>query len=249
MKKYRRVLVKVSGEALGHARECAGRGLNREALERFSGQVAELIEADIQVALVVGAGNFIRGAELAAGGVERVTADHMGMLATVINALALQDMLESRGVVVRVMSAIKIQEVCEDYIRRRAIRHMEKGRVVVFAAGTGNPFFTTDSAASLRAIEINADLLIKATKVNGIFTADPKKDTDATRYQYLNYDEVLARKLAVMDATAIVLCRDNDIPLRVIDMNREQVLLRTVMGEDEGTFVGTFPMISPREIL
>nr|VFJ46213.1 MAG: uridylate kinase [Candidatus Kentron sp. DK] len=249
MKKYRRVLVKVSGEALGDARERPGQGLNREALERFSAQVAELIAADIQVALVVGAGNFIRGAELAAGGVERVTADHMGMLATVINALALQDMLESIGVVVRVMSAIKIREVCEDYIRRRAIRHMEKGRVVIFAAGTGNPFFTTDSAASLRAIEINADLLIKATKVNGIFTADPKKNPDATRYQYLNYDEVLTRKLAVMDATAIVLCRDNDIPLRVIDMNREQVLLRTVMGEDEGTFVGTFPMISPKEIL
>ncbi|MBT8419927.1 MAG: UMP kinase [Gammaproteobacteria bacterium] len=249
MKRYQRVLVKVSGEALGKPRGGADpsteHGIDHEALGRFSDQVAELVAARIEVALVIGAGNFLRGTQLATQGVDRVTADHMGMLATVINALAMQDVLESKGISVRVMSAIRIQEVCEDYIRRRAVRHMEKGRVVIFSAGTGNPFFTTDSAASLRATEINADLLIKATKVNGIFTADPKKHPDATRYQYLNYDEVLTRKLAVMDATAIVLCRDNGIPLRVIDMNREGVLLRTVMGEDEGTFVGTFPTQIP----
>nr|VFJ56548.1 MAG: uridylate kinase [Candidatus Kentron sp. FM]VFJ69829.1 MAG: uridylate kinase [Candidatus Kentron sp. FM]VFK17258.1 MAG: uridylate kinase [Candidatus Kentron sp. FM] len=237
MKKYHRVLIKVSGEALGKTRH----GIDHEALRQFSEQIAELTAAQVQVALVIGAGNFLRGTQLATKGMERVTADYMGMLATVINALAMQAVLSEKGVTARVMSAIRIREVCEDYIRQRAIGHMEKGRVVIFAAGTGNPFFTTDSAASLRAIEVDADLLIKATKVNGVFSSDPQKHPDATRYQYLSYDEVLTRKLAIMDATAIVLCRDNDIPLRVIDMNREGTLLRTVMGEDEGTFVGTFP--------
>ncbi|VFM96070.1 MAG: uridylate kinase [Candidatus Kentron sp. G] len=241
MKKYHRVLIKVSGEALGKARH----GIDHEALGQFSEQIAELTAARVQVALVIGAGNFLRGTQLATKGMERVTADYMGMLATVINALAMQAVLSEKGVTARVMSAIRIREVCEDYIRQRAIGHMEKGRVVIFAAGTGNPFFTTDSAASLRAIEVNADLLIKATKVDGVFSSDPKKHPDATRYQYLSYDEVLTRKLAIMDATAIVLCRDNDIPLRVIDMNREGVLLRTVMGKDEGTFVGTFPTPVP----
>nr|VFK42142.1 MAG: uridylate kinase [Candidatus Kentron sp. SD]VFK47690.1 MAG: uridylate kinase [Candidatus Kentron sp. SD]VFK80317.1 MAG: uridylate kinase [Candidatus Kentron sp. SD] len=249
MKKYRRVLVKISGEALlGYASHSADRGIDHESLTLLSAQVRQLIEEKVQVALVIGAGNFFRGTELAMKGVDRATADYMGMLATVINALAMQDVLEKQQVSVRVMSAIRIREVCEDYIRRRAIRHMEKGRVVIFAAGTGNPFFTTDSAASLRAIEINADLLVKATKVDGVFSADPKKHLDATRYQYLSYDEVLLKKLAVMDATAIVLCRDHDIPLRVIDMNREGALLRTVLGEDEGTFVGAFPMQIPIDI-
>jgi len=250
MNKYRRVLVKISGEALlGKGRNGVysdnDHGINHDALELFSRQIHELAMAEVQVALVIGAGNFLRGSELAMRGIDRGTADHMGMLATVINALAVQDALEEKGLSVRVMSAIQIREVCEDYIRRRAIRHMEKGRIVIFAAGTGNPFFTTDSAASLRAIEVNADLLIKATKVNGVFSADPKKHHDAHRYQYLNYDEVLINKLAVMDATAIVMCRDHKIPLRVIDMNQEGVLLRTVMGEDEGTFVGVFPVQVP----
>jgi len=197
----------------------------------------ELTEIAVQVALVIGGGNIFRGAGLAASGMDRVTADHIGMLATVMNALALQDTLESQGAYARVMSAIRINELCEDYLVRRAIRHLEKGRIVIFAAGTGNPFFTTDSAASLRAIEIGADLLIKATKVDGVYSADPIKDPKAERYTRLSYDEVLDRRLAVMDATAIVLCRDHGMPLRVIDMNKKGVLMRTVMGEDEGTLV------------
>nr|VFJ69164.1 MAG: uridylate kinase [Candidatus Kentron sp. FW] len=250
MKKYRRVLVKISGEALlgDTSHHNIESGIDYRSLDLFSEQVRQLVVEDVQVALVIGGGNFFRGTQLATEGVDRITADHMGMLATVINALAMQDVLEAKQISVRVMSAIRIMEVCEDYIRRRAIRHMEKGRVVIFAAGTGNPFFTTDSAASLRAIEIEADLLIKATKVDGVFSSDPKKDPDATRYQYLNYDEVLTKKLAVMDATAIVLCRDHDIPLRVIDMNKEGALLRTVLGEDEGTFVGSFPTEIPIDI-
>jgi uridylate kinase len=200
-------------------------------------RLAELIAAGVQVALVIGGGNIFRGAGLAAGGMERVTADHIGMLATIMNALALQDTLESHGAYARVMSAIRINELCEDYLRRRAIRHLEKGRIVIFAAGTGNPFFTTDSAASLRAIEIGADLLIKATKVDGVYSSDPMVDSGAKRYARLSYDEILDDRLAVMDATAIVLCRDHGMPLRVIDMNKKGALLRTVMGEDEGTLV------------
>ena len=180
---------------------------------------------------------MLRGAGLAAAGMDRVTADHMGMLATVINALALQDALERQRLFCRVMSAIKINQICEDYIRRRAVRHLEKGRIVVFAAGTGNPFFTTDSAASLRAIEINADLMIKATKVDGVYSADPTRDPDAVRYDHLDFDDVLERRLAVMDATAVVLCRDNGMPLRVVDMTRPGSMMRAVMGENEGTLV------------
>jgi uridylate kinase len=176
-------------------------------------------------------------AGLAAGGMDRVTADHMGMLATIMNALALQDALERENVFTRVMSAIKINQVCEDYIRRRAIRHLEKGRVVIFAAGTGNPFFTTDSAASLRAIEINADIMLKATKVDGVYSADPVKDPDARRYRRLTYDEVLDRKLMVMDATAIVLCRDQNMPIMVFDITRPGGLLEAVEGKDIGTVV------------
>jgi uridylate kinase len=172
---------------------------------------------------------------------DRVTADQMGMLATVINALALQDALERIGLFARVMSAIRINQICEDYIRRRAIRHLEKGRVVIFAAGTGNPFFTTDSAASLRAIEINAGLMIKATKVDGVYSADPTQFSDARRYDYLSYDEVLKNKLGVMDATAVVLCRDNAMPLRVVDMTKTGAMMRAVMGEAEGTLVANEP--------
>jgi uridylate kinase len=224
----------MSGESL-LAKE--GYGIGVDALEAVAKSVVELTNIPIQVALVIGGGNIFRGAGLAASGLERVTADHIGMLATVMNALALQDTLENQGAFARVMSAIRINELCEDYLRRRAIRHLEKGRVVIFAAGTGNPFFTTDSAASLRAIEIGADLLIKATKVDGVYSADPMKEPGAERYARLSYDQVLDGRLAVMDATAIVLCREHGMPLRVIDMNKKGALKRTVMGEDEGTLV------------
>ncbi|GMQ95808.1 MAG: UMP kinase [Gammaproteobacteria bacterium] len=232
--KYARILLKMSGEALLGDE---GYGIGAGTREAVAEKLVELIDAAVQVALVIGGGNIFRGAGLAASGMERATADQIGMLATVMNALALQDTLERRGVYARVMSAIRINELCEDYLRRRAIRHLEKGRIVIFAAGTGNPFFTTDSAASLRAIEIDADLLIKATKVDGVYSADPMKDPKAERYARLSYDEVLDRRLAVMDATAIVLCRDHGMPLRVIDMNKEGALKRVVMGENEGTLV------------
>jgi uridylate kinase len=199
--------------------------------------VKDLVERQVQVAIVIGGGNIFRGAGLAAKGLDRVSADQMGMLATIINALALQDALEADGLFARVMSAIKVNQVCEDYIRRRAVRHLEKGRVVIFAAGTGNPFFTTDSAASLRAVEIGADLMIKATKVDGVYSADPITVRDAKRYDCLSYDEVLQGKLGVMDATAIVLCRDNDMPLRVLSMGKPGALRRAIMGESEGTLI------------
>lgn len=215
----------------------AGYGIDPEVIRRIAGEINELARAGVEVAVVIGGGNIFRGAGLAANGIDRVTADHMGMLATIMNSLALQDALEQLGLHARVMSAIKINEICEDYIRRRAVRHLEKGRVIIFAAGTGNPFFTTDSAASLRAIEINAQLLIKATKVDGVFTDDPAKNKSAKRYEQLNYDEVLERKLEVMDATAIVLCRENHMPLRVLDMSRHGALMRAVCGKKEGTLV------------
>jgi len=197
----------------------------------------ELNNGGAEVAIVLGAGNIFRGAGLAAAGIDRVTADHMGMLATIMNSLALQDALEQLGMHARVMSAIVINEVCEDYIRRRAVRHLEKGRIVIFAAGTGNPFFTTDSAASLRAVEINADLLIKATKVDGIYSADPVQNKSAERYDKLSYDEVIERKLGVMDTTAIVLCRENKMPLRVLNLMKQGSLMRAARGQDEGTLV------------
>ena len=232
--RYRRVLIKLSGEALVGEGDY---GIDPVVLQRIAEEVKQMVAAGVQVSMVIGGGNIIRGAGLAAAGMDRVTADHMGMLATVINALALQDALERNGMFARVMSALKINQICEDYIRRRAVRHLEKGRVLVFAAGTGNPFFTTDSAASLSAIEVNADLMIKATKVDGVYSADPSRDPDAQRYDYLHYDEVLQRKLGVMDATAVVLCRDNDMPLRVIDMTKPGAMMRAVRGENEGTLV------------
>ena len=232
--KYKRVLLKLSGEALLGQESY---GVDPKVIARVSGEIAALSEIGVEIAIVVGGGNIFRGAGLAVGGIDRVTADQMGMLATVINALAIQDSLERAGLSARVMSAIKINEVCEDYIRRRAVRHLEKGRVIVLAAGTGNPFFTTDSAASLRAIEIDADLLIKATKVDGIYTSDPKIDHDASKYNLLDYDEVLERKLNVMDATAIVLCRENNMPLRVVDMTVKGTLVAASLGEDVGTLV------------
>ena len=212
-------------------------GIDPTVIRRIAGEVDELSKAGAEIAMVIGAGNLFRGAGLAAAGMDRVTADHMGMLATIMNSLAMQDAIEQRGLYARVMSAIKINEVCEDYIRRRAVRHLEKRRIVIFAAGTGNPFFTTDSAASLRAVEINADLLIKATKVDGVYSADPKLDPSAQRYTRLGYDEVIERKLGVMDTTAVVLCRDNRMPLRVLDMLQHGALMRAACGLDEGTLV------------
>lgn len=215
----------------------ANYGISPDVIHRIALEVKELVELGVQVGLVIGGGNIFRGAGLAAGGLDRVTADQMGMLATVINALAMQDALERIGLQARVMSALKINQICEDYIRRRAVRHLEKQRVAIFAAGTGNPFFTTDSAASLRAIEIGADLLVKATKVDGVYTADPMKDPTATRYTRLSYDEVLDNRLEVMDATAIVLCRDHAMPLRILNINKPGALLNAVQGGDEGTLV------------
>lgn len=232
--RYKRVLVKLSGEALMGQGDY---GIEPAVLKRIAGELQELVTMGTKVAVVIGGGNIFRGAGLARAGMDRVTADHMGMLATVMNALAMQDALESLGLHVRVMSAIRINQVCEDYIRRRAVRHLEKDRVVIFAAGTGNPFFTTDTAAALRAIEINADVLLKATKVNGVYSDDPVRNPNATRYPRLTYDKVLADKLNVMDATAVVMCRDNRLPLRVFNLNNPGDLPRVVRGEDVGTLV------------
>jgi uridylate kinase len=231
---YRRILVKLSGEALMGD---ADYGIDPAFLKRLAGEVAAVREHGVEVALVIGGGNLFRGAGLARAGMDRVTADQMGMLATVMNSLALQDALESVGVFARVLSAIRINEVCEDYIRRRAVRHLEKGRVCIFAAGTGNPFFTTDTAASLRAIEIEADLLLKATKVDGIYDSDPVLNPAAKRYDRLTYDRVLDGRLNVMDATAIVLCRDHALPLRVFNLNEPGALVRVARGAEVGTLV------------
>jgi len=231
---YRRILLKLSGEALMGRGEF---GIDPDVLSRLAGEVRDLVGAGVQVALVIGGGNIFRGAGLAAAGTDRVTGDHMGMLATVMNALAMQDALERIEVATRVMSALKINQVCEDYIRRRAIRHLEKGRVIILAAGTGNPFFTTDSAASLRAIEIGADLLIKATKVNGVYSADPFTHPEAVFYERLTYNQALREDLQVMDATAIVLCRDNRIPMRVMNIYETGALMRLISGEAVGSLV------------
>jgi uridylate kinase len=232
--RYRRILLKLSGEALLGGGDY---GIDPDMLRRIGSEILEVLARGTQVALVLGGGNIFRGAGLARAGMDRVTADHMGMLATVMNSLAMQDALEGLGAHARVMSALPINDVCEDYIRRRAVRHLEKGRVAIFAAGTGNPFFTTDTAASLRAIEIGADVLLKATKVNGIYTADPKRDPNATRYTHLTFDRVLTERLEVMDATAIVMCRDNNLPLQVFNLLNVGDLIKIVDGEDVGTVV------------
>lgn len=234
--KYKRILLKLSGEALMGGQNG---GIDPQTIRRLALEVAELCDAGVEVGLVIGGGNIIRGAQTAGEGLERTTGDYMGMLATVLNALAMQDALEFQGRSTRVMSALKINQVCEDYIRRRAIRHLEKGRVVIFAAGTGNPFFTTDTAASLRAIEINADLLIKATKVDGVYTADPMKDPNAQLYHRLTYDEALDQRLNVMDASALVLCRDHNMPLRVMNIFEPGAVMRLVRGEDIGSLIET----------
>jgi uridylate kinase len=231
---YRRILLKLSGEALMGEGDY---GIEPGVIGRIADEVHRLAEAGVEIGLVIGGGNIFRGAGLAKAGMDRVTGDHMGMLATVINSLAMQDALEKLGSRVRVMSALKINQVCEDYIRRRAVRHLEKGRVAIFAAGTGNPFFTTDSAASLRAIEIGADIMLKATKVDGVYDTDPVRNPDAVRYEKLSYDEAIARKLGVMDATALVLCRDQGMPVRVFDLHKSGNLEKVVAGENIGTLV------------
>ena len=231
---YRRILLKLSGEALLGNEDY---GIDPAIIHRIAVEVGDVTKLGVQVAIVIGGGNIFRGAGLAKSGIDRVTGDHMGMLATVMNSLALQDALERIGVDARVMSAISVHDVCEDYIRRRAIRHLEKGRVVVCAGGTGNPFFTTDTAAALRSIEIDADLLLKATKVDGVYSADPVKQPDAVLYEKLGYDRVIESKLGVMDANAIVLCRDQQMPIRVFNVFDEGNLVRIVKGEAIGTLV------------
>jgi uridylate kinase len=229
-----RILLKLSGEALASER---GGSIDPEIVQRLAQEVKDLCDAGIQVGLVIGGGNILRGGEKASEGLNRVTGDQMGMLATVINALAMQDALEYLGQPVRVMTALKINQVCEDYIRRRAVRHLEKGRVAIFAAGTGNPFFTTDTAASLRAIEIDADLMIKATKVKGVYSADPNKVADAVFYPRLTYDEAIDQRLNVMDTTALVLCRDNNLPMRVMNVFEPGAVMRLMRGEDIGSLI------------
>ncbi len=231
---YKRVLLKLSGEALMGSLDY---GIDPEILNRVAVEIKEIVDLGVEVGIVIGAGNIFRGKGLADSGMDRVTGDHMGMLATVMNCLALQDAIERVGPSCRVMSALSIHQVCEDYVRRRAIRHLEKGRVVIFGAGTGNPFFTTDSAGSLRAIEIEADVLMKATKVDGVYDSDPMKNPHAKRYESLSYDEVLVKNLAVMDATAIVLCKEQNMPLRIFNLNNPGDLVKTVKDRSIGTSV------------
>ena len=233
--KYARVLLKLSGEALQGDR---GYGISPAVIEAMADEIRGVHALGVQLAIVIGGGNIFRGIAASAQGMDRASADYMGMLATVINALALQDALEAKGVVTRVQTAIAMSQLCEMYIRRKAERHLEKGRVVIFAAGTGNPYFTTDTAASLRAMEIHAEVILKATKVDGIYDKDPVKHADAVRFEEISYLEVLQRDLKVMDSTAISLCRDNDLPIMVFDMGPSGNVKRAVMGERIGTLVG-----------
>jgi len=231
---YRRILLKLSGEALAGSQ---GYGIDPLVIDRIASEVRDVAALGVQIAIVIGGGNIFRGVAASAGGMDRATADYMGMLATVINALALQDALEKVGLQTRVLSAIEMRAVAEPYIRRRAIRHLEKGRVVIFAAGTGNPFFTTDTAGALRAVEIGADAIMKATKVDGIYSADPKRDANAQRLERMTYLEVLSRGLQVMDAAAISLCMDNKLPIIVFDLTRSGNIKRIVLGEAVGSIV------------
>ncbi|OJU62303.1 MAG: UMP kinase [Armatimonadetes bacterium 55-13] len=235
-KQFRRILLKLSGEALAGGE---GFGLNPQILKYIAQEIAEVHALGVQVAVVVGGGNFVRGETFSvAGGIDRTVADQMGMLGTLMNALGLQSAIEKAGVQTRVQSAIAISQVAESFIRRRAIRHLEKNRVVVFAAGTGNPYFTTDTAAVLRALEIDAEALIKATKVDGIYDKDPKKHEDAVRYDTLEYSEAISKRLAVMDQTAFTMCREHHLPVIVLDFNKPGALVKAVQGQDEGTLVG-----------
>lgn len=231
---YKRILLKLSGEALMGEGDY---GIEPAVIATMAADIQAVLRQGVQVGLVIGGGNIFRGAGLAAKGMDRVTGDHMGMLATVINALAMQDTLEAMGVPARVMSALEMDQVCESYVRRRALEHLQAGRVTIFAAGTGNPFFTTDSAASLRAIEIGADVMLKATKVDGVYDADPMTNPDATRYEQLTFDMAIEQKLAVMDTTALVLCRDHNLPVRVFNMHQPGNLARVIDGEAVGTLV------------
>jgi uridylate kinase len=231
---FHRILLKLSGEALLGKEDY---GIDPDIIHRIAVEISDVSKLGIQIAVVIGGGNIFRGAGLAESGIDRVTGDHMGMLATVVNSLALQDALESIDADARVMSAVSVHDVCEDYIRRRAIRHLEKGRIVICAGGTGNPFFTTDTAAALRAIEIGADIVLKATKVDGVYSADPAKDPSAVRFDRLGYDQVIESKLGVMDANAIVLCRGQEMPIRVFNVFDEGNLVRIMQGELIGTLV------------
>jgi len=231
---YKRVLLKLSGEALMADLDY---GIDNAMITRVAAEVAEVVDMGIEVGLVIGGGNIFRGAGLVQSGIDRVTGDHMGMLATVMNSLAMQDAIIKQGKECRVMSAVNISRMCEDYDQQRAIRHLQKGRVVIFAAGTGNPYFTTDTAGCLRAVEIKADSVLKATKVNGVYDSDPMKNPDAVRYETLTYDEVLEKNLQVMDATAVVLCRDNSMPLRIFNLNDEGALPAAMKDSSIGTTV------------
>ncbi|MEY5043598.1 MAG: hypothetical protein RJA19_825 [Bacteroidota bacterium] len=232
--KYRRILLKLSGEALMGAKQF---GIDNDRLRSYAEEIRQVVAGGAQVAVVIGGGNIFRGVQAAEGGMERTQGDYMGMLATVINAMALQSALEAQGLDTRLQSAIELRQIAEPFIRRRAIRHLEKGRVVIFGGGTGNPFFTTDSAAALRAIEIDADVILKGTRVDGIYTADPEKDPHAVRYDRISFNEVFSKGLEVMDMTAFTLCNENKLPIVVFDMNRPGNLMRLLEGEDIGTLV------------
>lgn len=234
-RKYNRILLKLSGEALTGDAEF---GIDPKVLDRMAVEVGQLVGLGVQIGLVIGGGNLFRGAALHSAGMERVTGDHMGMLATVMNALAMRDALERAGILTRVMSAIPMSGVVEHYDRRTALRHLQSGDVVIFSAGTGNPFFTTDTAACLRGIEIDADLILKATKVDGVYSADPEKHPDAVKFETLSYDEVIEKKLGVMDLTAICLSRDHQVPIKVFNMNKPGALLNNVIGQSDGTLIG-----------
>jgi uridylate kinase len=234
MAAYERILLKLSGEAMAGS---GNFGIDPDRVKSLASEVGEIAKKGLQVGLVLGGGNIFRGIALAARNMDRVTGDHMGMLATVINSLAMQDALEHNGVATRVMSAIQMHQVCEPYIRRRAIRHLEKGRVVIFAAGTSNPYFSTDTAATLRALEIHAQVIAKATKVDGVYDKDPMKHADAIMYDEISYTEVLARSLGVMDATSIAMCRDNKLPIKVFNLNKAGNIMQMAMGEPVGTII------------
>jgi uridylate kinase len=232
--KYKRVLLKLSGEALMGDKQF---GIDNERISEYADQIKQAVDLGVEMAIVIGGGNIFRGVQAEEGGMDRTHGDYMGMLATMINAMALQAALESKGVFSRLMSAIEMREIAEPYVRRRAVRHLEKGRVVIFGAGTGNPFFTTDSAASLRAIEINADVILKGTRVDGIYTADPEKDLSATKYDTISFDDVYAKGLNVMDMTAFTLCKENHLPIIVFNMNENGNLKALLQGHEIGTIV------------
>ena len=234
MPAYKRVLLKLSGEALMGDDAF---GINRETIERMVADIKSVVDLGVELAVVIGGGNIFRGVALGASGMDRATADYMGMMATVMNAMALQDAMRRAGVEARVQSALNIEQVVEPYIRPKEIRYLEEGRVVIFAAGTGNPFFTTDTAAALRGAEMGAQIVLKATKVDGVYSADPKKDPNATRFASITFDEALTRRLQIMDATAFALCRDQKLPIKVFDIMKPGALKRVVQGEDEGTLV------------